>query len=296
MKKEDFKIDYLGIGTHRAATSWIQQCLIEHPQICGEKELHFLTNPQKCNQGIGLYASFFSRCQPNQIKGEFTPGYLSEDIDHSFIKRYFPNVKFIVCLRNPIERAYSHFLFHKSSEKTSAKTLEEAIEKEPMLKFYYINTGFYYSQLKKYFELYPKENFLILIYEDISKNPLKFIQGIFKFLGVNPNFVPPSVNQQINYSPKNALRIPFLNFYITKLKRFVFSHPKFFGLFVFLARCCRVNKLIEFIRQANVRKSGLERYEKPPLLEKTRKNLRETYQEEIKNLEKLINRDLSFWK
>jgi len=294
----DFKIDFLGIGVPRGGTSWIYQCLGEHPQICTGrgKELRFLDDPIKYNQGLKFYASFFSHCKKGQIKGEYSPGYLEhvDQINHSLIKKYFPSVKFIVCFRNPIERAYSAYITHKLTQTTSIKTFEEAL-KGP-LKHYYLGMGFYAASLKKFMELYPRNEFLILINEDIAKDPLKFIRGVYKFLGVDPNFVPPSAYQQVDWPATNAMRIPFLNLAIADVKRFFYLHPKNTKPVVSFLKLLQIHKLVNFIWWANGRKRGLKRYQKPPMLEETRRYLQGVYREDIKNLEKLINRDLSFWK
>ncbi|MFH1575615.1 MAG: sulfotransferase domain-containing protein [Candidatus Nealsonbacteria bacterium] len=294
--ENNFKVGYVGIGVRRGGTSWIQQCLAEHPQICGykTKEFAFLNDPNKCSRGIEAYIACFPPYKPGQIMGEFTPGYIASEEAIRTIKKWFPKAKLLVCFRNPIERAFYHYIFHKAEEKTRAKTFEEAV-KDRALKPYYIDTGFYYTQFKKWFDAFPREQFLILIYDDIKKDPLKFIQGVYKFLGVNQRFVPPSLNQQVNWAAKNALKIPLLNFTITKIKRLLFHHPKLFKPLVLPARFLRINKLVEFIRQANCRKEGRKRQDKPVIPEKTRQYLREVYREEIKNFGKLIDKDLSSW-
>lgn len=292
-----FKVDYIGIGVRRSATSWIQRCLVEHPQVCGSKnkELSFLNDPIKYGQGINAYAVHFPECKPGQIRGEYTPGYLPSEEAIRKINEWFPSAKFLVCFRNPIERAYYHYIYHKTEEKTTARTFEEAI-KDRALKPYYIDTGFYYSQLKKWFDVFPKENFLVLIHDDIKKDPLKFIQGVYRFLGIDDKFVPPSVHTEVDWAAKNALRIPFLNLIIVKIKRFLFHHPVVFKPIVLSARLLKINRLVERVRQANYRKEGRKRSDRPPIPEATRRYLQDIYREEIKELEMLINRDLSFWK
>lgn len=295
--ENNFKVDYIGIGVRRGATSWIQRCLIEHPQICGSKnkELSFLNDPIKYGKGIEAYAACFPNCKEGQIKGEYTPGYLPSEEAIQSVKRWFPNVKFIVSFKNPIERAFEHYLDHKTQEKTMAKTFKEAIKDKALIP-YYIDTGFYYSQLKKWLDVFPRENFLILIVDDIKADPVKFIQRIYKFLGVDDSFVPPSVSIRVDFAAKNPLKIPYLNFTIVKTKRFLFHHPTIFKPFVFSARLLKINRLIELIRQANCRKKGRKPLIMPPMPESTRRYLQEIYREEIKSLEGLINRDLSFWK
>ncbi len=294
----DFKIDFLGIGVPRAGTSWINTCLDEHPQICMShpKEIQVLDDANKYKKGLGFYASFFSHCKEGQIKGEYSPGYMShvEEVNHALIKEHFPGIKFIVCLRNPIERAYSNYITHSLTQETSIKTFEKALEGP--LKRFYIDAGFYYAPLKKFMELYPRENFLILITEDIAKDPVKFIQGVYRFLGVDPNFVPPSAHEEVNWPATNAMRLPFINLAIANVRRFFFLRPKTTKPFVSFLKLLQFHKLADFIESANARTKGLKRYQKPPMPETARKYLQGIYRDDIRNLEKLINRDLSFWR
>ncbi|MFH1780612.1 MAG: sulfotransferase [Candidatus Nealsonbacteria bacterium] len=298
--KNNFKVDYIGIGTHRAATSWIQQCLVEHPQVCGSrnKELSFLNDKNKYGKGIGAYEECFPNYKEGQIRGEFTPHYFQSEEAIQMIKNWFPNAKFIVAFRNPMERAYDHYIQHKADEKTMANTFEEAI-KDRDLKPYYIDIGFYCAQFKKWLEVFPRENFIVLIYEEMIKDQLKYIQEIYGFLGIDSAFIPPSAEKEVNWPAKNAVKIPRLNFLIMKTKRFLYHHTKLFKPVVFLLKLFKIHRLVEIIRRANYRKQtatgGRIRYEKPPMPEKTRQYLRELYQEDIKGLEKLINRDLSLW-
>jgi len=144
-----------------------------------------------------------------------------------------------------------------------------------------------------------EENILVLIYEDISKNPVKFIQKIYKFLNINSNFIPASVSKKINWVANNPLRIPLLNLTLRKIKKYL-QNKKIFKPIIILFRKMGINKLVIFIMYSfnvkNIKQKGLKRYDKPPISKKTRKYLQEIFKDDIKNLEKLINRDLSFWK
>lgn len=292
-----FKIAFLGIGVPRAGTTWIDQCLNEHPQICmaRPKEAQFLDDPNKYNKGLDFYASFFPHCKPGQLKGDYSPGYMSHvaEFNHDLVKKHFPGIKFIVSLRNPIERAYSNYLNHKVTHATGIKTFEKALQGP--LKRFYIDAGFYYEPLKKFMELYPQNDFLILLSEDTTKDPLGFIQKVYKFLGVDPNFVPPSAYKELNWPATNAMKIPFLSLAIANVRRFFFLRPKATKPFVSFLKLLQLHKLADLIEEANSRKKGLKRYQKPSMLKETRKYLQGVYRDDIKNLEKLINRDLSSW-
>jgi len=198
-ERDNFKIDFIGIGAQRCATSWIFKCLQEHSQICAfvKKEAAFFNDERK---NFEWYKSLFGHCATTAIKGEYSPHYMHPEYDPKQktaerIKNTFPDVKIIACLRNPIERARSQYFLEKLRNKETAPTFKKAILKNHHK---YIEAGFYYTLLKKYLELFPRENILILIYEDIRKSPIGFIQNIYSFLGVDSNFVPPSVNKKVS--------------------------------------------------------------------------------------------------
>ena len=113
----------------------------------------------------------------------------------------YPNIKFIVLLRNPIDRAYSQYNFVKYSDRTPAKddlSFEEAIDRENArvkitdsedfdynYKHYsYTLKGHYFEQLKRWFEKFPRENFLIINSEDFFMNTKDILIESANFLGI----------------------------------------------------------------------------------------------------------------
>lgn len=299
-QKDNFRIDFVGIGAQKAATTWIYSCLTEHPQICrSKKETDFFIQERKepftgkvaskspiIEKGIEPYRKYFSHCPKNKLKGEFTSNYHYFSEVPGLIKKYFPGVKIIVSLRNPIGRAYSQYIdeiydlkyIHKRPE-LSKITFEEALKLEPE----FIQKGMYYQQLKRYFDLFPKENILVLIYEDIEKNPLKFIQSIYRFLGVDSSFRPKASQLRINpRRDKMPLAIRF--FYLRCVP--LLSNRKMGRRII---ECNLVKKIFYFFIKTLSFKT------EKGIQHSTRQYLREVFKEDIKKLEKLINKDLSFW-
>ena len=207
----NFKVDFIGIGTERAATTWLSQCLREHPEICFSKnkelyffnklDRHFLKIPShRYERGIEWYSSQFNYRQDKLITGEFSPTYMYCPEAAERIKKHFPNVKLIVCLRNPVQRAFSQYL-HNLAQGLIGKNLsfEEAMIKHDS----YIKKGFYFRYLKKYLKIFHGENIKIIFLEDIVKDPRKQLRGVYKFLGVkNVDFQPPSLNEKINVAAR----------------------------------------------------------------------------------------------
>jgi hypothetical protein len=95
-------------GGVRCATGWIRSCLSEHPEVyMTSKETHFFD--QNFKKGIEWYSNFFKDHSDEKSVGEKTASYLHNKLVASRIKKTLPGVKLIFCLRDPVERMYSHF-------------------------------------------------------------------------------------------------------------------------------------------------------------------------------------------
>jgi len=208
--------DFLIIGAARSGTTSLYEYLIKHPSIMPAvgKEVYFFD--KKFDKGINWYKSFFatkltkSRLESIQkekcITGEATPRYLYHPHSPNRVYNLIPKVKLIVLLRNPIDRAYSHYQMEvdHGDEKLS---FEDAIEQEEnrinedmkrmendekyySVNFYrksYLTRGIYVNQLKRWFEYFPKEQFLILKSEDFYEKTSEVYQQVLEFLDL-PKF------------------------------------------------------------------------------------------------------------
>ena len=309
MKKGNHsKIDFVGIGAAKCATSWVYRCLFEHPNVCCSKikELHyFLTENPKShpmdgnmmirnrtlfNRGIDSYLEYFDHCDNNSIKGEISVSYISDPGAAKKIYESFPDIKIIVCLRNPIKRAHSYYLFSKKFLlKEKSNTFEDALNKNEEI---YINGGKYYEQLKTYFDVFPKENIGIFITDDLNANPIKFIQAVYSFLGVNSSFVPPSALRKENSARK--VRCKFLKKIQESLVKSIYSTSNFFG----------VNFLIQLLKKIGFQKmlyyfnwkiNSVE-IVKEKIKPETYERLRDEFRDDVLKLEKLIGRNLESWR
>lgn len=207
------KIDFIGVGASRSGSSWLSSCLAEHPEICfsTEKETHFFDDLHSYQKGPDYYESFFKCHSNNQIKGEFTPGYFTNHEVAERIYNHNPNVKIIVILRNPVERAYSEYLYNVARELEKEKTFASALAGR--LSKRYINRGLYSKHLKQFYEIFPAEQILILDYADVSVRPAELLKEVYNFLGVNSEFISSKTKSVINTSNQgNRINhIPWLN-------------------------------------------------------------------------------------
>lgn len=193
-------------GTTAAATF-----LSQHPQlyIPKSKELHFFDVDERYladDQGLryDLYHRIFRDMEPGQLGGEATPIYMYLPYVPGRIAQYNPDIKLILLLRNPIQRAYSHYRMECALNREPLPFLEALqaergrvlFEKDPLTRavnerwYSYVGRGLYSLQLMNIFTHFPKERVLVLRSEDLLNRHDWTIEQICRFLGVDV-FVPP---------------------------------------------------------------------------------------------------------
>ena len=182
------KPDFVVAGGMRCATGWIRQCLKEHPDIyMSRKEPHFYD--RNYEKGIDWYQSFFEDYLGEQVIGEKTATYLHYPNAPENIIETNPDMKVIVCLRDPVERMFSHYsMFVNTNDILRETGFIGAAEPETE----FVKWSQYASQVRLYQEAIPSENLKFVIYEDKDRDPISFIQDLYRFIGVNSSFQPES--------------------------------------------------------------------------------------------------------
>jgi len=212
--------DFIIIGTMRGGTTSLFEYLSQHPQVVfyrrKYKELHFFSRSQNFyDRGVMWYKRFFPLrvykflqkmiFKKEIVSGEATPYYLFHPRVPARIKKVSPKTKFIVLLRNPVERAYSHYNLMKNRYREEKLPFNEAIriEKKRLAdcqkkiladKYYdsknhqfysYLERGKYVEQLSEWFKHFPREQFLILKSEDFFADPEKEFKKVCAFLNID---------------------------------------------------------------------------------------------------------------
>lgn len=283
----------------KAATTSLYTYLKQHPDIYMSKvkEPMFFNNFKQKNNyfvrgrktkkitTLQEYKTLFNDVKDEKAIGEASPGYIYNLSAPILIKEEIPNVKIIAILRQPVSRAYSNFLHSKRANREPIEKFEDALnEEENRIKknwsplYHYKEKGFYFQQLKRYFGLFPKENIKILLFDEVVKNPKKACKDIFKFLQVDDSFIPnTSKKTNVSGTPKGLFGwlIMKLRFY-NLLPNIQFSKylPNFLLKLIFNAAYSKPEKLDESLKKELTKKY---------------------YKEEILELEKLIEKDLSHW-
>ena len=199
--------NFLIIGFAKCGTTSLYDYMIKHPRIleAGRKEINFFNNEKLFKLGIDWYKSNFPSI-PNEtgyITGEATPTYILNSVGMERIRNLCPNIKLIVILRNPVDRAISqhHFSIKRGGQ---YRSLEPAIisgitkiqnitnlrEKIEQHYGYIPNAGILSASLYIYFleklmKFFSREQLLILKTEDLSEKPNETMNELFNFLGLS---------------------------------------------------------------------------------------------------------------
>jgi tetratricopeptide (TPR) repeat protein len=189
--------DFIIIGAGKCGTTSLYSYLGKHPQIllANSKELDFFS--KHFERGIDWYLSQFPTITDRQdfLTGEASPSYFfMQDVERKLFE-VFPKVKLIVLLRNPVERTISDYYQNKKMG-CSKQTLEEIVlaqidrfEKIAETDLTYaagpVLQSLYVYKLKRWMELFPKNNFLILQSEVFFNNPQTTMKQVFDFLGLS---------------------------------------------------------------------------------------------------------------
>ncbi|MGH7824190.1 MAG: sulfotransferase domain-containing protein [Candidatus Binatia bacterium] len=206
------KVDFLICGTQRGGTSALYRYVREHPEICWarrkevhyfDSERHFRRKPQ-----YSKYHSFFNPQSSHKVLGEATPAYMYWYDAPRRIWEYNPSIKLIIILRNPIDRAYSHWNLLR--HRTPNVSFWEAIQNErercrsalPLQhrSYSYVDRGFYLEQLRRLWTYFEQKQMLILRNEDLRRRPQEVVDKICRFLEINPlPELKPAVEHQPRY-------------------------------------------------------------------------------------------------
>lgn len=283
------KADFIGIGATRSGSSWIFRCLEDHPEICTSyiKETNFFSNHEDYEAGIEKYERYFDGAPNGKIRGEYSPLYLSDENVPDRIKKHYPAAKLIVSLRDPVEAVYSCYHFLKKRGLHNHESFEDFLASEPSR----LKERLYFQHLRRYLDAFRRENILVLIYEDIEKDPVNFMRNIYLFLGVDPRFVSKNAVLRINAGG---------DYSVFRLSRALSAAARGLGRFAL------GKKLVKVVSQSRI-KSGVDRLfelnkekttqktTRPEMKRTTREFLKEFYEKDIGELERLLNRDLALW-
>jgi len=306
--------DFLIIGAAKAGTTSLVEYLKQHPDIYFSpiKEPHFFSTdikPENFNQRYysnvvvdldayfrqkplkeifeayvrdeAQYRQLFQHARPDQVKGEASTTYLYAKEAARNIRETIPEAKITAILRNPLERAYSHYLmalkfgFTSESFLQALKTDQQKTEKGWGISELFLELGLYYEQLKRYYEQFPASQIKILFHEDFYAQPNHVLEQLTTFLGVKSH----TFDTGETHNQGGVPRFRRLNEMLNKL-----------GLRMQLGKMLPAN-IKSRLKKLYLRKPAQNPDDDP----EAKAFLREYYQADIQRTADLIGTDLSNW-
>lgn len=190
---------YIIAGAMRSGTTALNSYLREHPDVAvsSTKEVHFFDSFY--DRGVEWYRDQFPQSESAQAVGEATPNYMFSTTALDRIKETLPDVKLVVMLRNPIDRAYSHYWHDKARGKTEGdfgENVKREMDGDQGLN--YIARGRYLAQIEHILERFPPTSLHVEVFEDMVDRPDELYSSVCRFIGVDHSFRPESLGAPVN--------------------------------------------------------------------------------------------------
>lgn len=287
----DVIIDVIGVGAPKCGTSWLAKCLSEHPSVC-------MAEPSTLNYfcqamiwpefrapnslGADWLSERFARCRGDQKLVEVSPNYLYDEITPAQIFDHNPHAKLIFTFRHPVEMLNS-FYYQLARESALPPTLDDFVSAYPEIR----RIGLYYFHLRRFLDVFPREQCLFLLFDDITERPMDVLARAFSFLEISTDFRAPSLNRRFNVrrTPRSQSVITILN----RLRHFLQEHTskRLWDILVWKSKLYRLH---EWILERNLKPA--ERLELDPRI---RNSLLQYFREDTRALGTFLERDLSSW-
>jgi hypothetical protein len=173
--------NFIYIGPDKAGSSWLHDVLIEHPQVfmTPAKDLYFFD--RYFDKGLDWYAAHFDKSADQPIVGEVCQDYLFHPEAAARIEATLDSPRFMVTLRDPVDRAFSSYLYMLKMGQQPG-TFGEALRCRPEL----LDHGRYGSGLDRFADRFGDDSIYVAVFDDLGADPQKFVSALLEWLGVEP--------------------------------------------------------------------------------------------------------------
>ena len=280
--------NFLIIGAEKSGTTSIHRVLRQHEEVYlpATKEPHYFNafdsnlEPSDFYERLGLewYSRFFDGWSGESAVGEATPMYLCDTHAPERIEHTLGDVRLIVCLRNPIDRAYSHFQMAAAKGHTG-RSFEEVVAADEER---FIGRGDYRLQLDRYLERFPRDNLLVLVFEELFRDSKNHLDTISAFLGIDATWSPDAFSETKEYGAAKY-RSRWVLDATTNAATWMRTHRGFDRALDLL----KASGVTDAVKEGNRRPGSY-----PPMAPDLRATLRKRYESGVRNLEELLDRHL----
>jgi hypothetical protein len=266
---------FLVIGAQKSATTSLIHHMAGHPEVFAlTEEVHFFD--RHFARGIDWYRARFDGAGPARAVGESTPDYMYFQSVPPRMAEHVPGARLVAILRNPVDRAYSHY-WHSRTRGWERKGLVEALAAEgPRMaearderfrgRFAYVDRGRYLPQLQRVCDHFPRNALHVLLFEDLRDRPLEAVRSVYRFVGVDDSVAPPHIGRARNR---------FVTFRSMRLRK-------------------RIRRLPGPLRRVAAR-LNIRYVRYPPMPPAIRERLRAEFAEGNRELARWLGRDLAVW-
>lgn len=269
--------DFVIVGAMRSGTTSLFRYLSAHPDVfMPQKELHFFD--RHFDRGLLWYGNQFAQATDEQQVGEATPSYMFLPAVAPRLAQTLPRARLIAVLRNPVDRAYSHYWHARiwgpekgdfdSVAVAECERLASGI-REARAPYSYIERGLYLEQLDRIAELYPRDSLHVLLLDDLHAALQPTYDAICRFLSIEPHQVAQDVGSIHNHYVRFRVRQRHLQ----RMARRHLPAP-----------------IRRVVKKINSRSGSY-----PPMNEQTRARLIDFFAPHNHKLSQWLNRDLSLW-
>lgn len=200
------RIDFVGIGAPKCGTTWITECLAEHPEVgmAADKEVYYFSDSVARTYAQAGF-NFFDRGEAwyhaqmpvdpgAKVFGEYSVSYMYDPRVAQRIYQYNPAIKILVTLRDPVEMVYSWYWYNRTA--LIARLPDSFAEAMQIDAFR--DLGLYHRYLSRFFERFDRNQIHVMLHDDIKSDAAAVLQRLHRFLAVDDSFLPEKINQRIN--------------------------------------------------------------------------------------------------
>lgn len=273
------RLGAVGVGPQRAATTWLHACLEPHPALClpeRVKETYFLD--RRFDRGWDWYWGHFGGCPEGGVRAEIAPTLFDDPAATARLRDHNPACRILASLRDPAERAVSLWLDYRRKGEVG-EGFWEAARRRPEI----LEGSRYAEHLPRWIDAFGRERVHVVLVDDVGERPEEVLEGVYRFLGVEPPAEPPPATGRRVY-PGSVPRFPALARAAAAAARWLRGH----GLHWPLEAARRSG-----LRAAVFRGGGEGRPRAAPEL---RRELAAEFEEDVAFVEELLGRELPGWR
>jgi hypothetical protein len=191
---EAMRLELVGVGPQRAGTTWLFECLRDHPELCfprAVKETFFFD--RHFASGWAWYLAHFDAPGPGQRLAEIGPTYFADPAAAERIHAHNPGCRVIVSLRDPAARTFSLYLHHLKKGRVHGD-FAAALRQMPEL----LETSRYAVHLPRWLAVFGAEQVRVVLHDDIAREPERVLDEVYAFAGLAPVPAPREARERVN--------------------------------------------------------------------------------------------------